>query len=202
MYGKVFASCFTGSMSGSGAETFAVWTYLLANADKEGCLEVNPRIIAASIGMSAESVQAVIEKLQQPDPASRSKKEDGRRIIRVGEFLYEIVNYKTYRDIQTAQHRNDYMKKYMSDKRILEKAKNLIKNEDSAKMLKSVNFVSGQVDVEAEVKVEADTEVDTDVKEKEEEKGEGDCKEGEPFLNVNSSLKNRRAAYRKEKGLL
>jgi DNA-binding Lrp family transcriptional regulator len=188
-------------MSGSGADTFAVWTYLLANADREGCLEINPRIIAASIGMSAESVSAVVDKLQQPDPASRSKKEDGRRITRVGEFLYEIVNYKTYRDIQTSQHRNDYMKKYMADKRILEKAKNLIKNEDSKKVLNSVNFVSGQVDVDVKVDVEGEAKVDTNVEEEAKEQGKGDCKEGKPFTESAVEPLGFRAALRRQAGI-
>jgi hypothetical protein len=130
MYGKLFASCFTGSMSGSGPQTFAVWVYILANADSEGCLELNPKIVAVAIGMPTDEVKAILEKLQQPDPESRSKDQDGKRLIKKGEFLYEIVNYKKYREIQTAQHRNDYMKKYMQDKRTLEKAKNSLKNQD------------------------------------------------------------------------
>jgi hypothetical protein len=128
MYGKVFASCFTGSMAGSGADMFAVWTYIIANADKDGCLELNPRIIAAAIGMAEENVVAVIEKLQQPDPNSRCEDYGGKRLDRTGQFLYEVINYKKYRDIQTVQHRNDYMKKYMAEKRILEKVKKSSEN--------------------------------------------------------------------------
>jgi hypothetical protein len=162
MYGKVFASCFTGSMAGSGSDVFAVWSYILANADKEGCLELNPKIIGAAIGMDENNVRAVIEKLQQPDPNSRSKKEDGRRIVRTGEFLYEIVNHKEYREMQNVQHRNDYMRKYMSDMRVLQKAQNLLKNEHSTKLLKSVSNVSGQVDIEVEVDTDTDVEAEAE----------------------------------------
>jgi hypothetical protein len=154
MYGKLFASCFTGSMSGSGPQMFAVWAYILANADSEGCLELNPKIMAVAIGMTTDEVKAVIERLQQPDPDSRSKDQEGKRLIKSGEFFYQIVNYDKYRQMQTARHRNDYMKKYMHDKRILEKAKNSIKNDVVNCALTDVSNVSRQVEVEAKVEVE------------------------------------------------
>ncbi|MDD5458374.1 MAG: hypothetical protein PHF37_03170 [Phycisphaerae bacterium] len=129
MFGKVFASCFTGSMSGSGAEMFAVWMYILANTDKDGGIELNPKIMAVAIGMPEEKVVEVLNRLQQPDPHSRCKELEGRRLLKSGEFFYEVVNYKTYRDMQNVRHRNDYMRKYMQDKRILEKVQNSLENE-------------------------------------------------------------------------
>ena len=192
MFGKVFASCFTGSMSGSGSDMFAVWAYILANANKDGSIELNPKIMAVAIGMPEASVQKVLTKLQQPDPNSRCKDEDGKRLIKSGEFFYEIVNYVTYRDIQNIRHRNDYMRKYMQDKRILEKVKNSLKNEDSPKVLESVSNVSLQVDT--------DTDRDRDREEDREINTEGDrdCKEKE---GDELSTKERRTELRKKGGL-
>ena len=141
MYGKLFASCFTGSMSGSGAEMFAVWAYILANSGVDGDVELNPALIGAMIGMPKENVVSVINKLCQPDPNSRSKEQDGKRLIKSGEFLYEIVNYQFYREMQNKKNQRDYMRKYMQNKR-----KNL--------MLNNVKNVSTQVEADVEVKVE------------------------------------------------
>jgi hypothetical protein len=123
MYGKLFASCFTGSMSGAGADMFAIWAYILANSDVNGEVELNPKLIAVMIGMPVENTIAVIEKLQQSDPNSRSKDQDGKRLIKSGEFLYKIVNYQFYREIQNKKNQRDYMRNYMKNKRLNEKDK-------------------------------------------------------------------------------
>lgn len=109
MYGKLFESCFTGSMMGSGSNVFAIWAYIISNA-KEGQIELNPKHLAVLIGMSVKEVEDVINFLCEPDPYSRSKKEDGRRLIKNGQFQYEVVNFKEYHNIRKAEERREYFK--------------------------------------------------------------------------------------------
>ncbi len=113
MFGKFFASTFTGSMAGSGTDVFAVWGYVIANATKEGLIEINPPLVAAAIGCSSDQILKVLETLCSPDPNSRSKKHDGRRLIKVGVFLYSIPTYPDYRKIRDDADRREYMRDYM-----------------------------------------------------------------------------------------
>jgi hypothetical protein len=194
MYGKLFASCFTGSMSGSGADMFAVWAYVLANSDMNGTVELNPKLIAVMIGMPEDNVKAVLEKLQQPDPNSRSREQDGKRLIRHGEFLYEIVNYLFYRAIQNKKAQTEYMRKYMKEKRDRERIV-LLKCANVNNVSTTVNNVSTQV--EEEVEVDREVEGEEEVK----EEGKGDCKGGKPFSESIIGSKEKRAALRKQAGI-
>lgn len=105
LYGRVFESMYTGSMRGSGALMFAVWGYVLTHqrANRERThfsVELNPEIMAFLIGERAEDVEAVIQKCCEPDPKSRSEEKDGRKLVRLGAFLYEVVNGPYYDKIQ------------------------------------------------------------------------------------------------------
>lgn len=107
MYGKFFASAFTGSMMASGAEVFAVWAYVIANAVNSR-VELNPALLAAVIGSTPDRMAAAIEKLCAPDANSRSPGNEGRRLIREGQFQYYIPNHEKYRSIRNEDERREY----------------------------------------------------------------------------------------------
>ena len=117
MYGKLFASCFTGSMVGSGLNVFAIWGYVIANARSDGYVELNPPLIATILGCSVGEVQAGINVLTSPDPNSRNKKEDGRRLTQESAFLYYVPTYLDYREIRDEEGRKEYMRNYMKEYR-------------------------------------------------------------------------------------
>lgn len=107
MYGKFFASAFSGSMMASGPEVFAVWAYVIAHASQSR-VELNPRFLAAVIGSTPDRMQAAIDTLCAEDPQSRSKEEHGKRLIREGEFQYIVVNHEKYRSIRNEDDRREY----------------------------------------------------------------------------------------------
>lgn len=109
MYGKLFESTFSGSMVGSGSDTFAVWAYVLAH-QRGGTVELNPVIIGAIIGMEPEKAEKTIEALCAPDPRSRNKEHEGRRLIREGQFLYTVTGYPIYSKILNEADRREYFK--------------------------------------------------------------------------------------------
>jgi hypothetical protein len=108
MYGKLFESTFTGSMYGKGAVTFATWGYAIAHTKPDGLVELNAKLISAAIGCKAKDVQAAIDFLCSPDPSSRTKTEDGKRLIREGEFLYRVVNHTLYNSVRNEPQRREY----------------------------------------------------------------------------------------------
>lgn len=109
MFGKHFASMYTGSMFGAGAITFAVMGYVIANAqpDREvgTQVELNPKLLAAILGEKEKDVQSAIDKLCSPDSKSRSEGKGGRRLIRLGQFSYQVVNGAKYRAIRDEEQR-------------------------------------------------------------------------------------------------
>ena len=107
MYGKFFASTFTGSMMASGPEVFAVWSYVIAHA-VDGHVELNPNLLAAVIGSTPDRMRAAIELLCQPDQHSRSPENEGRRMVREGEYLYSVTNHVKYRSIRNEDERREY----------------------------------------------------------------------------------------------
>ena len=107
MYGKVFESMWTGSMMGVGAHKQSVWVYALAHTRK-GSVELNPDLIAKQIGMSIAQATKAIEYLCSPDPESRSKEEDGKRLLKTGQYLYEVVNWNHYRSLHSEDERREY----------------------------------------------------------------------------------------------
>ncbi len=88
---------------------FSVWAYIVANTVK-GRVELNPALLVAVIGCPRERIESAIEFLKSPDPRSRSKTHDGRRIIQEGEFQYFVPNHEHYRTICNEDERREYNK--------------------------------------------------------------------------------------------
>ena len=146
MYGKHFASMYTGSMFGAGAIVFAVWGYVIGNT-VESQVELNPKLLAAILGESEEGVTTAIATLCAPDKASRNKGTDGRRLVREGEFAYRVVNHANYRRVRDESDRREYNR--------AKKAEGRSKGVNTrVKRSTRVSTVSA--------KTEADTDTDTD----------------------------------------
>ncbi len=107
MFGKIFESTFYGSMVGAGAHVFAVWSYVISHmkpcSGKKFQVSLNSRVLSAIIGETPERIEQAIEYLSSPDPESRSKEEEGRRLLKVGEYEYIVVNGERYNRIRSAE---------------------------------------------------------------------------------------------------
>jgi hypothetical protein len=104
-YGKAFDSMYTGSMVGAGLHVFAVWNYVIANSKPPGVVELNPRLMAAIFGCEVSVVIDAIRILSEPDPESRSKECDGRRLLHEGQFLYSIPTWGKYNQLRNEEER-------------------------------------------------------------------------------------------------
>ena len=111
MYGKHFHSMYEGSMIGAGAVFYAVWGYVIAKMrpDKEvgAQVELNPKLLAFIIGEDESEIIGAIEKMCRPDPKSRTKDEEGRKLIKLGEFDYKVVNGPKYMAIRNEEERRE-----------------------------------------------------------------------------------------------
>lgn len=115
---RLFRSTYTGSMYGSGPMVFALWPYIIAHIDyRDGTVELNPQMVAATIGSTIDEVVKAVAFLSGPDEKSRTKEEQGRRIVRLGEFLFRVVNYEKYRAVRDAESKREYDREYRARKR-------------------------------------------------------------------------------------
>jgi hypothetical protein len=107
VYGKSYESMYEGSMVGAGINVFAVWNYIITK-NRCGYIEINPKLLAMILGGEESEVVSALNFLQKPDPASRSKAEQGRRIIKEGQFQYRVVNWEYYQRIRNEADRREY----------------------------------------------------------------------------------------------
>ncbi len=149
MYGKFFASTFTGSMFGAGSDVFAVWGYVIANAGIDGRLELNPKMLASVLGASVDAVERAIVSLCEPDPHSRNPQADGRRLQREGQYQYRVTSHEIYRAIRNEEERRAYNREKQRESRARRIA-----------VKRNVNDKSNCVPPSAHTEVEAEVEVD------------------------------------------
>jgi hypothetical protein len=112
---------YEGSMIGAGINVFAVWNYMITKA-RAGTVEVNPKLLAFTLGGTEKEVVSALIFLQQPDKRSRSKLEGGRRIVKEGEFQYRIVNWEKYQLIKNAADKRDYNRVKQAEYRARDKS--------------------------------------------------------------------------------
>ena len=103
-------------MYGAGVEVFALWGYVIAHT-VDSQVELNPDYLAPLLGTSPETVRTALAYLCAPDPVSRSKGHDGRRLIKEGEYAYRVPNHEHYRRIRDEADRREYMRTYQQARR-------------------------------------------------------------------------------------
>lgn len=126
MYGRIFETLYKGSMVGAGSATFAVWCYVIANMradDTVGAqVDLNPALIGFILGEKEEVVEWVIERLCAPDPKSTNKAEEGRRLIKLGQYSYRVVSGADYMSIRNEEDRREYFRVKKQEQRAREAA--------------------------------------------------------------------------------
>lgn len=121
-YGKHFAGMYEGSMVGKGAIVFALMGYVISNMKcawvgegraklvTKGTITLNATVLAAVLGEAVGDVKLGIEVLCSPDPESRTKEEEGRRLVKEGEFEYRVVNAPYYQNLKNKEDEREKSK--------------------------------------------------------------------------------------------
>lgn len=123
-YTPVFDTVFNGTLCGRWP-TLAVWLTLLPLADWRGHIDMTPEAIALRTGWPINLLLEGITALCEPDPRSRSKDDDGRRLTLLDErdWGWRVVNIQVYREKasgvdQIADGRNaEKVRRYKAKKR-------------------------------------------------------------------------------------
>lgn len=99
-------------MIGAGATVFAVMGYAISRQQPPDFdVELNSKLLSAILGEPEDEIVKAIEYLCAPDPRSRSEKNEGRRLIKVGSFAYHMVNGEEYHRMRNYEERKDYNRK-------------------------------------------------------------------------------------------
>ena len=77
---------------------------LLKLANEDGVVDMTRQAISRRTNVPLEIVTASISYLEAPDPGSRDKEEDGRRLVRLDDHRdwgWRIVNFLKYDSIRS-----------------------------------------------------------------------------------------------------
>lgn len=102
---------FDGTLRGQ-SDALLVFVNMLTNADRDGFVDRHFKAIAEETGLPSERVKRAIAMLESPDPESRSRDLEGRRLERVDMYRawgWRIVNYNYYRLLGRAEERRTYL---------------------------------------------------------------------------------------------
>lgn len=98
-YTPVFDTVFDGTLCGQWP-TLPVWLTILPLADWRGHIDMTLQAIAVRTGWPLDLLRQGIAELCKPDPYSRSKAEEGRRLIPIDparNWGWRVVNIEVYR---------------------------------------------------------------------------------------------------------
>jgi len=146
-------------MYGAGTGVFALWGYCIAKArPPQGTVELNPKVLADTLGTTEQEINKAIEYLMSPDPNSRSKSAEGRRLLKIGQFEYQLVNFQQHRIGRDEEERKQYMREYMRNKRKNTMSTN-VKQDVSQRKPK---LAKAEADTDTDTNTDTDTDTDTD----------------------------------------
>jgi hypothetical protein len=113
---KLWASILDSSVWNYDAETRIVWITLLAMADKDGFVHASIPGIANRAQVSLESAKKALIIFQKPDPYSRSKNSEGRRIEERDRDWF-ILNFEEHRARQALEASREAKRKWWNENR-------------------------------------------------------------------------------------
>jgi hypothetical protein len=151
MYAKIFSQIFDSSLA-EDCVVRHIFMDLLVLADQEGFVDMTYEAIARRTNVPLASIRAAICKLCATDVKSRTKTDDGRRLVPIDEsrgWGWQIVNYRQYRDIKTVAEKREYMREYMRKRRERQGAVKPCKD-----LLNDVTQAEAYTEAEAEAEAE------------------------------------------------
>jgi hypothetical protein len=115
-YTKLFGSIIASTVWRESKETKILWVTMLAMADRNGIVEGSIPGLADMARLSIQETEDAMDRLQAPDPYSRTKDNDGRRVAPAGDG-WLILNHAKYREKMGQDERREYFRNYRRKER-------------------------------------------------------------------------------------
>lgn len=167
-FSKLFASITDSSVWSEDDETRLVWITMLAMADRNGYVAAAIPGLAARARVSVEATERALAKFLAPDPYSRSKEFEGRRIEETDRG-WNLLNYERFRDMRDEEARRAYERERKREQR--RRAREKDEGDEDGDTSQGVPDTSGQsrdvpqspaVSAHAEAEAEAEVEAEAD----------------------------------------
>lgn len=113
---KLFSSITASTIWSESAPTKVVWITMLAMSDSAGFVYASVPGLAKISGTTMDETVEALNILLSPDPWSRDKDNEGRRIEEI-DGGWAILNHPKYRKRRDAEERRAYHREYMRKKR-------------------------------------------------------------------------------------
>lgn len=110
-YTKLFTSITASTVWQEPAGTRLTWITMLAMADKNGDVFASIPGLARIANVTLEEVEAALRCFLSPDPYSRTKEHDGRRIEEI-DGGWRLLNHAKFREIRSAAERAEYKREW------------------------------------------------------------------------------------------
>lgn len=120
-YTKLFSSITASTIWQEPDGTRLTWITMLAMARKDGCVYGSVPGLAHQAKVSIDAVRKALACFLAPDPDSRTKDFEGRRIEEI-DGGWRLLNHEKFRKIRSAEERREYMREFMRKKRADAKA--------------------------------------------------------------------------------
>lgn len=140
MYGKIFSSMYDGTLRVNW-QALVTFQQLIVLCDSDGVIDMTPEAISGRTGIPLDIIREGIEKLEAPDPYSRTPDFEGRRLERLDEHRpwgWRIVNYLKYRSLvntETVREQNrERQKRYRErNARVTDSNASVTQNNDESR---------------------------------------------------------------------
>lgn len=123
-YTKLFQSILDSTVWQECPATKVVWVTMLAMSDRDGNVWASVPGLAKRSGVELAECEEALRKFLSPDPYSRTKEHEGRRIMEV-DGGWRLLNHSKYREMMNAEERREYQRVKQAEYR----AKNAGQNE-------------------------------------------------------------------------
>ena len=158
MFAKIFESIYDGTLADNW-QAMVTFQQMLILADQSGVVDMTPAAIHRRTGIPTEIIEQGIAILEQPDPRSRSKDMEGRRIARLDpnrDWGWFLVNHAQYRAKITAEEKRAADRARIAAKRAEKKPT----EGDKSQGVAECRGVSAEVAKVAHTDTELDTEAE------------------------------------------
>lgn len=115
-YCKVFGTIMQSSLIEQGDDVVMVFLFMLATKDHNHEVHSTPYAISKATLRSRERVDTALDVLMSPDPDSRSKVLDGRRLTAIRDGWF-VVNGEHYRKLMNAEDQRERTRQRVADYR-------------------------------------------------------------------------------------
>lgn len=115
-YTKLFGEIVNSTIWQESSDVRVVWITMLAICDQRGFVAASVPGLAKQSGVPLAQCEEALTKFKAPDPFSRTKDNEGRR-IKDGDGGWYILNHAKYRAKMGEEERKAYRAEWMKEKR-------------------------------------------------------------------------------------